>query len=272
MGALEQVIKMKRQGISDEEIISNLSQQKISPREINDAMKQAQIKNAVSDFSDEDMQLSMMPEEAPVPIEEEAYAPQQQEYGTQQQRHAKFPSQEEYIPSPNEQYEPQQQYSQQEQYQPQEQIYSPQEGNYSGYSSGGISTDTVIELAEQIFSDKIRKFQKQSDASSESISLLQTRVENISERLKKIETLMDKLQIAILEKVGSYGQNLEGIKKEMSMMQDSFSKMVSPVREVKQSSQKNEYPKENEEYSSEPFPIEVKNIKKKNFKKEIRSK
>ena len=36
------------------------------------------------------------------------------------------------------------------------------------------------------------------------------------------------MQIAILEKVGSYGQNLDSIKKEMSMMQDSFTKMVSP--------------------------------------------
>jgi len=55
----------------------------------------------------------------------------------------------------------------------------------------------------------------------------------LSERLKKIETTMDKLQIAILEKVGSYGQNLDGIRKEMSMMQDSFSKMVSSPKEEK---------------------------------------
>jgi hypothetical protein len=59
-------------------------------------------------------------------------------------------------------------------------------------------------------------------------------MENISDRLKKIETIIDKLQIAILEKVGSYGKNLEGIKKEMSMMQDSFSKMISPSKRPKE--------------------------------------
>ena len=34
------------------------------------------------------------------------------------------------------------------------------------------------------------------------------------------------MQIKILEKVGSYGGGLESIKKEMEMMQDSFSKTL----------------------------------------------
>ena len=37
---------------------------------------------------------------------------------------------------------------------------------------------------------------------------------------------MDKLQLAILNKIGSYGKTLESIKKEMSMMQDSFGKAL----------------------------------------------
>ena len=98
-----------------------------------------------------------------------------------------------------------------------------------------------MEIADQIFSEKIKKIQKQLDATSEAAIVLQTKTENISERLKKIESIIDKLQIAILEKVGSYGQNLESIKKEMSMMQDSFSKMVSPSREFKK---KEEYQEE----------------------------
>ena len=88
-----------------------------------------------------------------------------------------------------------------------------------------------MEMAEQVFSEKIKKFQKVLDATSEAAILLQTKFDNISERLKKIEGTIDRLQIAILEKVGSYGQNLENIKKEMGMMQDSFSKMVSAPKE-----------------------------------------
>ena len=85
-------------------------------------------------------------------------------------------------------------------------------------------------------------------------TLLQARVENISERLKKIETTIDKLQIAILEKVGSYGQNLESVKKEMSMMQDSFSKMVSSPKENKK-----QVPSENYAHEEDAFS-KLKNI------------
>lgn len=219
MAILEQVMNMKRQGIPDGNIISELSQQGISPREISEALKQAQIKNAISNpEEEEEMQPSIMTdgEEAPAPLENTSvYAPQ--DYG-QQEQYAPAPQQDTYLP-----------YPQEEPY-PQEQYYQP--GEYEQYASTGIDTSTVMEVADQVFSDRIRKTQKQVDNLTENSTLLQTRVENISDRLKKIETMIDKLQIAILEKIGSYGGNLESIKKEMSMMQDSFSKMISPLRRV----------------------------------------
>ena len=221
MGVLDQITKMKSQGISESEIIDNLSQQGISPREINDALKQSQIKNAVSNFGgmdEEGMQPSMMPEQE-VPAPEEQYSPQQT-----------YTPQQTYSPRVQEEYQPQQE----------QQYYSPSE-NYA--PSAGMDTDTIIEISDQIFSEKIKKFQKQIDSSTEMNVLLQTKMENVSERLKRMETIIDKLQIAILEKVGSYGQNLESVKKEMSMMQDSFSKMISSPKENKKQPQEN-YPEE----------------------------
>ncbi len=213
MGVLEQVIKLKNQGTSDLDIINNLAQQGISPKEIDAALKQAQIKNAVSSFNDEEMQPSIMPDENPQPEQQPAYSPQQ-----------------EYTPQADQQYsDPSQQQAQQQYYSPQQYSQQP----YQEYQNQTTNTDTMIEIADQIFADKIRKFQKQFDSTIEMSSLLQGKVENMNERLKKIEAMIDKLQIAILEKVGSYGQNLEGIKKEMSMMQDSFTKMVTPQREAK---------------------------------------
>lgn len=213
MGVLDQITKMKGQGIPDEEIINELARQGISPREINDALKQAQIKYAVSNPGDE-MQASIMPnEEIPAPTPNQGY--QQRTYeGNQQQTYAPMEQQEQYAPQEGQQY-----------YQP--------GGGYTEYAqpTAGIDTDTVMEIADQLFSEKIKKFQKQLDLTTEASTLLHTKLENVSDRLKKIETIIDKLQIAILEKVGSYGQNLESVKKEMSMMQDSFSKMISPSRE-----------------------------------------
>jgi hypothetical protein len=204
MAILEQILNMKKQGIPDQEIVNELSQRGISPREINDALEQAQIKNAVSDYGN-DMQPSIMSGEmyAPTPAGNQEYQPEQ------------------YAPA-----------AQEETYAPQEQqYYAP--GTGTEYSSSGIEVDTIMEIADQIFSEKIKKIQKQIDKTSETAILLQTKTENISDRLKKIETIIDKLQIAILEKVGSYGKNLESIKKEMSMMQDSFSKMISPKESKK---------------------------------------
>lgn len=224
MGVLEQVIRMKGQGMSERDIINQLSQSGVSPREINDALRQAQIKQAISNSDEEEMQ-PPMGEMSPV-SDGEVYTPQyykQPEYPAQQEA---YPPQEEYAPQ-------------------QEQYYTPGEGYEQQYAAG-IDTDTIMEIADQVFSDKIKKVQKQLDNATEVSTLLQTKVENISERLKKIETIIDRLQIAILEKVGEYGKNLGEIKKEMSMMQDSFSKMISPSR-TERRKEKEEFPNEEAE-------------------------
>ena len=48
MGALDQVTQMKSQGMSDQQIIQTLQQQGIPPKDIQDALGQAQIKTAVA--------------------------------------------------------------------------------------------------------------------------------------------------------------------------------------------------------------------------------
>lgn len=222
MGVLEQVIGMKKQGFSDTDVASELSRNGISPREISEALKQAQIKSAVSDddYAGAGMESSIMGNDMEVPSPSPS---QNQVY-----------QQEEYTP-------------QEPQYTPQQPEYAPQEETQQYYQPGGyeqyapsptaVDTDTIMEISGQIFSDRIKKFQEVLDATSEAAILLQSKFENVSERLKKIETTIDKLQLAILEKVGSYGHNLESIKKEMSMMGDSFSKMISHSREPRHQSE-----------------------------------
>jgi len=201
MSVLEQVTDMKNQGIPEEEIIKKLQDQGIAPKAINDALNQTQIKEAVNNESDEFVGYERSQTQTPsqpgmiqtqeLP-EEGVYAPQpQEEYSTQ-----------DYAP-----------------YQ-EESAYSP-----------GVDTNTVIEISEQVFSEKIDKIQKQVDESSEFKILVESKIENISQRIKRIENVVDRLQAAILEKIGSYGSNLESIKKEMTMMQDSFGKVINPLTE-----------------------------------------
>jgi len=191
MGTLDQVMQLKNQGMGDEEIVSNLQQQGIAPKEINDAMNQAQIKNAVSS--------EPAPEyEAPSPVAtagaEANYAPQTQEVGAEYGGEAA--TGQEYYP----------------------------EAGYQGYApqTAGMDSDTIIEIANQVFSEKIRKIEKTMDDLNELKTLAQVKIENIDERLKKIERIIDTIQIKVLEKVGAYGEELRSTKKEMAMMQDTF--------------------------------------------------
>jgi DNA-binding transcriptional MerR regulator len=198
MTAIEQIKQLQQQGLSEQEINSKLQEQGISPKAINDAFNQIKIKDAVSGQEEEN---------------ENYYNPQPQ---------TNYSSPRTY--EVGEDYSAPQQQTQNNLYQEQPaEEYYPQEG-YDNYSAGG--TETMIEVAEQVFSEKIKKIENQTNTLMEFSKLIETKLEGYYERLKKLETIMDKLQIAILEKVGSYGENLESIKKEMGMMQDSFSKTL----------------------------------------------
>ncbi|MEK6844783.1 MAG: hypothetical protein AABX44_00850 [Nanoarchaeota archaeon] len=199
MGALDQIRQMKQEGFSEQEISDSLQEQGISPNSITDAFSQARIKDVVE--GENEMQENDFPE-TPSPFSiPETYSPQE-------------------MPQ-NPYYSPQEpSYSQ-----PQEtEAYYPQEG-YNG-AQGEFGTDTIIEIAEQVFEEKIKKLSQQISNFKEFSAIAEIKFSNFENRLKKIESIIETLQIKILEKIGSYGEELGNIKKEMTMMQDSFSKTL----------------------------------------------
>jgi len=216
MGVLEEITQMKSQGMPDEEIVKKLQDQGVAPKAINDAFNQAQIKKAISNEgggSEESQEFEGFPAGQPQG-QEGVYTPKAQEI------------------SETGMYSPQPQEQQEEYYQG-----SPQ-GDVYEYPQTGVDTNTVIEISEQVFFEKIQKIQKQIEEFSEFKTLTESRVENLSERIKKIESIIDNLQVKILEKIGGYGSNLESIKKEMSMMQNSFGKIAENVAENTKKAQK----------------------------------
>lgn len=248
MTVLDQVMDMKSRGISDQDIIRNLQEQKVSPAEIRDSLSRAQIKSAISNLGrngdlengsqrsvlNQDVEPQSLPTEGnisdvdltpPIPS---GFMPQQvpmnvrQEIGKEPELEQPQDQSGMYIPEEN-------YYQPQPQYQPPDYPQQSGYGSAYGYSSAGMDTDTMIEVAEQVFSEKNRPLQKKMDDINEFKTLAQTNIDYISERLKKIEATIDKLQASILEKVGSYGYGLESVRKEVGMMQDSFGKMVSNI-------------------------------------------
>ena len=220
MGVLDQVMQMKSQGRNDSEIINDLQTKGVSPKEIQDALNQAQVKRAISANPAENMQQSIM-ENPPEPVQMQGMEEQDQT--------AQAPGL--YAQEAGSYETP---YAQQQEY------YGGGEGEYygegygEGYGSGGTSdTGTLIEIAEQVFADKVKKILRALEDVVEFKTLTGSKMNLFEERLKRIESTIDQLQISILEKIGSYGQNLEGIKKEMSMMQDSFGKVVNTTLDKK---------------------------------------
>jgi hypothetical protein len=182
MAILEQVMQWKNQGASDEQIIQELTNQGIPPKQIYDAINQSQIKSAVTNN----------------PMEQ---------YNQEQPQ----------IES-NQTYE-----------QPAQEMY-PQQG-YNQYAS--TDSNTMIELADQVYEEKIKKVRNQLEGINEFKTITQVKLEHLEESVRKIENTIEKLQLAILDKVGSYGDNLESIKKEMNMMQETFSKTMPSLTKRK---------------------------------------
>ena len=207
MGALDQIRQMRQEGFSEQDISDSLQEQGISPNSITDAFSQAKIKDVVegeNEMQENDFTPGEIPlgPETPSPFSTpETYAPQE------------MPQDQYYSPQESPYLQPQETES-----------YSPQEG-YTG-DQGGFGTDTIIEIAEQVFEEKIKKLSQQISNFREFSAISETKFSNFENRLKKIESIIENLQIKILEKIGSYGQGLESIKKEMTMMQDSFSKTL----------------------------------------------
>ncbi|GIU68516.1 MAG: hypothetical protein KatS3mg001_366 [Candidatus Pacearchaeota archaeon] len=234
MSVLDQIISMKKKGIPENEIISSLEEQGISPREISEALNQAKIKEAVSaETSDEEMIPSIMiPEKAePLPTEGEIsdvdLLPPTPSTGYTVPKIVRKEISEQEVPETFQ--ETQEQVSDQY-YQPQQP--PPETYQYFYGETPQVSDfDTIIEISEQVFQEKIKALQKQIDSFNEFKNISQTKIDNISERLKRIENSLDSLQAAILEKIGDYGRGIDAIKKEMELIQESFHELAKSKKE-----------------------------------------
>lgn len=234
MGVLDKVMQMKSTGSSDSEIIRTLQAQGISPKEIQDAMSQAQIKKAVSGGPQEGMQKSIM-DEPPTPqnnyenYPEQNYPQDQGNYPQDQQVYTPQMPEQQYAPMQNyapEQFPPQQEYPQGDYSQ-----YTAPQDNYA--YSGASDTTSLMEISEQVFDEKIKKIKTIIENLAEFKVLSDAKIKELDERLKKIEATINQLQMSILDKIGEYGSSLDSMKKEMSMIEDSFGKVINPVLDKK---------------------------------------
>jgi hypothetical protein len=204
MGLLEEVQRMRQTGMQDDQIILKLQEQGNPYRAISEAMSQSKIKQAVEE---PEIPLPPMPSDSQMP---------QQEY-QQENMQEMQPS----MPTQQESQNQQQEYF--SGYTPEAQTQGYQQNYETG---GGLSSDTIMEISEQIVSEKLSDVRKKLEKISNFKTELETKTEAIEDRLKRIEKIIDTLQASVLRKVGDYVTNVEDIKTELIETQKTFAKVL----------------------------------------------
>ena len=242
MPTLEKVMQMQQQGISDAEISKQLRNEGFSALEINDSLNQARIKNAVSPPTEmtqgqglqEGMQSSIMSKQQEQPqtqpmqpmtqelparlsaaaseVESRAFPPTQQV-----QPPEIYPPQEEYSPG-QPQYDDY--YQQTPQAYSQQDYYAPQQG---------MDTETISEIAEQVATEKLNDYKKKVGDMASFKNTIQEKVDDIDDRLKRIEDSIAKLQQAIIGKIGEFGESNAAIHKDLDNLHGTVSKLMNPL-------------------------------------------
>lgn len=213
MTIFDDMQRMKREGRSDSEIVQLLSQRGYPVQEIENALSQSQIKEAVAGSL-----------QVPSPSNEELYPSQEftpseqnaPEYPPQNTYPSQFPSQDYQQPYPQGNYGAQQ-YPQQDQY-----AYD----NQSPYQSA-LSSDTISEIAEQVVAEKLAKIKTQIEKAIDAKTTAEVKLASMQDRVERLEKIMDQLQISILQKVGEYMNDASNLKKELEETQKSFTTLVN---------------------------------------------
>lgn len=162
--------------------------------------------------------------EAPKPIQ--AQNPQEQE--TQYQDDYQYPQEQyQYPQEQSQQYQDYYQYPQGQAQQYQDYYQYPQ-------YSGSLSSDTISEISEQVVSEKLSMIRDRLEKIIDMKNTFETKTSMLDKRLKRIEEIIDKLQLSILQKIGEYASNIDDIKQELIETQKTF-KTLAPVSKRRRS-------------------------------------
>jgi hypothetical protein len=223
MTILNDIRRMQSEGKTDQEIIAALKEQGISPREITESLTQSKIKEAVTGGEGYETSTQVPGAAESMPMPEEAQAPVQPAEIT-----PSMAAPEEYAPSAQAPAEAAPAYA------PAEAQYQeyPQYQQYPQGAMGGISPDTITEISEQVVAEKLSPLRRDIEKVIDLKTTVESKMEYMDERLKRIEKIMDRLQLSIMQKVGDYMTNIEDIKKEIQETQKSF-KSISETKPEK---------------------------------------
>jgi hypothetical protein len=253
MGVMEEIKQMQKEGRSDSEIANSLRRRGFSDRDVADKISQAKIKEAVTSPPNAETIPSQFPGQSPInstqeinsqPQFPEAPSPQfeqpteysyqaQAEYAgmqpsmiTQEQQNGAYPPEQQIMQQGYENYPAQDYGTANYGYDPYSQYQSYQET---------VSSDIITEISEQVVADKLATIQDRLEKAIDFKTIADAKITSLNERLKRIEEILDKLQLSILQRIGDYVTDVGDIKKEMRENQESFKALLPKLREIHES-------------------------------------
>lgn len=231
MSITDDVRRMKAAGQTDQMIMNGLSQQGFSVSEISEAISQADIKQAVfggrqqnpgvtQEFDGGDQGMY----ETPVYQGEQGLVQQRGYEGMEPSMAAgeQVGGYQDYGATggvyPAEQ--PIQGYGEPAV----EQQYSPPGATYPEYQQyqEGMSSDVITEIAEQVVGERMAQMRENLERVLDFRTVAEAKIEGLNERLRRMEKIIDTLQLSILEKVGEYVGDVKHLKDELIETQKSF--------------------------------------------------
>jgi len=115
---------------------------------------------------------------------------------------------------------------------PREQVYSPaqplpnDQQVYQPDIGAALSSDTITEISEQVVSEKLSAVTEALENVLDLKTTMESKIDYMDERLKRIEGIIDRLQLSILQKVGDYVTNVNDMKTELAETQKSFKALL----------------------------------------------
>ncbi|MCK5450073.1 hypothetical protein KAI32_04350, partial [Candidatus Pacearchaeota archaeon] len=106
------------------------------------------------------------------------------------------------------------------------QAYSPQD-YYAPQNT--LDTETISEIAEQVAIEKLDEFKKKTGDLVSFKTSIKTQVTDIDERLKRIENSIEKLQQAIIGKIGEFGESNAIIHQDLDNLHGTVAKLMNPL-------------------------------------------
>ncbi|MBS3091328.1 hypothetical protein J4217_02680 [Candidatus Pacearchaeota archaeon] len=107
---------------------------------------------------------------------------------------------------------------------PAQQDYQQYGQDYAQYPS--YSPDTITEISEQVVTEKLAQIRDQLEKVIDFKNIVDAKIDFLDERMKRIEKILDRLQLSVLQKVGEYVTNVEDIRKEVIETQKSFKSLL----------------------------------------------